>query len=727
MKTDRREWAAALAPGLLLALIGLVLAFALAATLNPAERATVGAILAERIALVLLAWVVLAIGLGALARRAYGIGVIGPARLAEQAATWASGSAATTIGADPESMPCTAGARALCESAHRLAAQRDLLELTLDRRVREVSRGIEEERSRLAALMSELSQSVVVCNLDGRILLYNRQARQLSLAPEAGAGPIGLGRSVYAIFERSLVDHAIDRLRLRLRRGEDQPSVQFVSSSRTGQWLRVHLAPVRDASPGATDPDRLTGFVLVMQDITRDFESDIAQERLLHDLTERSRSSLGVLQAAVDVLGLPDLERPERERFVAVVSEEVGAMTARLHVSTARASSELKTRWPLEDMPGADLLHAAALRIESLCEVRVSSEEVDPALWLQVDGYAVLQALVSLASRLVDELAIDWLQLRIGRVDARAHLDLVWTGTALSTETALSWESESMRFGSQTSLLSVRDVVDRHGGEFWFQRDRARQQAFFRFLLPVAAAVQVAMPRTPAAPVDPGPGERPVDTYDFELFQQRVSNDPMDDRRLVDLNYTVFDTETTGLAPSEGDEILQIGAVRIVNNRLLRDERFDTLVDPERGISEASIAIHGITPARVAGQPRIAQVLPAFHAFVGDTVLVAHNAAFDMRFLQLKEEATGIRFDQPVLDTLLLSVAVAPQQEAHSLEAIAARFGLGIEGRHAALGDAMLTAEVFLRLLPMLADKGIHTVGQAHAATRATWHARLKY
>jgi DNA polymerase-3 subunit epsilon len=129
----------------------------------------------------------------------------------------------------------------------------------------------------------------------------------------------------------------------------------------------------------------------------------------------------------------------------------------------------------------------------------------------------------------------------------------------------------------------------------------------------------------------------------------------------------------------------------------------------------------------VRGKPTIGTVLPAFHAFAGDTVLVAHNAAFDMRFLQMKEEQTGVRFDQPVLDTLLLSALVHPSQESHRLEAIAERFNVTIMGRHTAMGDAMVTAEVFLRLLPLLAEKGIHTLGQARDAAQKTYFARIKY
>ena len=120
-------------------------------------------------------------------------------------------------------------------------------------------------------------------------------------------------------------------------------------------------------------------------------------------------------------------------------------------------------------------------------------------------------------------------------------------------------------------------------------------------------------------------------------------------------------------------------------------------------------------------------MLPAFHAFAQETVLVAHNAAFDMRFLELKQDATGVVFDQPVLDTLLLSAVVHPQQESHRLEAIAERLGVPILGRHTAVGDAMVTAEIFLKLIPLLAERGIHTLGQARDAAQQTYYARVSY
>ena len=162
----------------------------------------------------------------------------------------------------------------------------------------------------------------------------------------------------------------------------------------------------------------------------------------------------------------------------------------------------------------------------------------------------------------------------------------------------------------------------------------------------------------------------------------------------------------------------QIPAIRIAGGKLQRTHVFDELVDPGRPVSAASVRVHGITPAMLGGKPPLAEVLPRFRGFCADCVLIAHNAAFDLRFLQRKEAATGIRFDQPVLDTALLSAALNPALRDHSLEAIAARLAVRLDGRHNALGDAIIAAEIFVRLLPLLAAAGITTLRAACAASR---------
>lgn len=728
MRQDRRllltmAVAAAAAAALLLvfALGGGALVWS---TLSDAERAPLAELLGSRMALLALAALV-AVGIAvAVAQVVHRRWIAAPARLLEQAQVLL----ATDVQRELSLPGASADVQALAHTINELARQRDQLKRDIAAEVTRASRGIEQERNRLAALMSELTQSVVVCNLDGRVLLYNNRARMqfraLSDAPLLAGGVelIGLGRSIYAVFERRLVAHALESLQSRLQRGVPNPSAQFVTTTRSGQLLRAQMAPVRNAAAGAdAGAAPINGFVLMLDNITRDYEQESARERLLHGLTEGSRGSLANLQAAVEMLEDEALEPAMRERFLAVVRDEAGAMTRRINELAAQSAEGLATRWPLEEMLGADLVQAAQRRIEAVTGLRTGSDEVDPALWLRLDSFSLLQALAYLALRLRDEFGVAAVMLRLTAGDhQRARLDLVWSGQAMSTETVMAWEMDPISTGSDTSSLTVRDVVQRHGGEFWFERERTRHQALFRFLLPLATAVDVQ------ADTFVHSDSRP-EYYDFDLFAGGESPHALDDRRLVDLAYTVFDTETTGLDPAGGDQIIQIGATRLVNGKLLRGESFDQLIDPGRSIPEAGIPIHGITPEMVAGKPPLEQVLPAFHAYAQDTVLVAHNAAFDLRFLQLAEARTGVRFDQPVLDTLLLSAVVHPNQESHRLEAIAERFNVTVIGRHTALGDAMVTAEVFQKLIPLLAERGIHTLAQAREAAQKTYYARLKY
>ena len=701
-----------------LALLGVATVVIVGATLDAAEREAVAAALAPRAMLAVMVWLAAFAGLAWGASRLFARYVATPERLHERAQVVLANPAAPPLAA--EGSAATAG---LAAALNALAAQRAQLRDDVAQQVADASRGIEQERSRLSALMAELTQSVVVCNLDGRILLYNSRARALfragSRTPQSAGGAelIGLGRSIYTVFEQALVVHALESIGQRLRAGVAEPSAQFVTSTPSGQLLRAQMAAVREPGEGAA---ALAGFVLMLDDITRDVEQETLRDRLLLGLTENSRASLGNLQAAVEMLELPGLEAPMRERFQAVVREEVATMIERVQTLARDVLAGIKTRWPLEDMRGADLVAAARRRIEALGAVRVDGEAVDAAVWLKVDSYSLLQALAYLAGRLVDEYEVRSLRLRLQPAGERAQLDLVWSGQAMSTETVMSWQMESMKTGAVSTPLTVRDVVERHGGEFWFERERVRHESFFRFLLPRAGAAD-------AADAAVATGQARPEFYDFDLFQPSAQAQALEDRALTELTYTVFDTETTGLNPSEGDEIIQIGATRIVNGKLLRSELFDQLVDPERPLAEASIAVHGIRPEALAGQPTILEVLPVFHAFAFETVLVAHNAAFDMRFLQLKEAASGLRFDQPVLDTLLLSAWVHPHQASHRLEAIAERLGVAVTGRHTAMGDALVTAEVFLKLIPLLNAKGVHTLGEARDAALQTYQARLRY
>ena len=687
------------------------------AALDDNERQMLITAIGSRVFLLLFMWAISLFVVGLVLKQLVGYFMTAPARLLEEGKV--------LLGTDVKRRLTPQGSmenQQLTELINALVDQREALRNEMDERVKTASHATEQEKNRLAALMSELTQSVVVCNLDGRVLLYNNRARMqfrtLSKSPTAAGGGelLGLGRSIYSIFDRKLVTHALENIQNRLQRGAASPIAQFITSTQAGQLLRVQMAPVR-----AVDTNDITGFVMMLDNITRDFEADAEKDRLLFTLTEGSRAAIANAQAAIEVLEYPDIEPDMRERLFAVVRDEIHGLGKRIAEMQSSSTQNLRSRWSLEEMHGADLIEAAVRRIETTLPIKAAWDEVDTKLWLKVESFSLLQALVHLAGRLYEDCHVETVQLRLQENGQRAQLDLLWSPTLSITKAVIGWELEQIRIGTETMSLTVQDVLNRHSGESWCEREANTGRMFFRFLLPLASPQEEL-----AASVFLNNDSRP-EYYDFDLFKNTEQSRSMDDRLLSELTYTVFDTETTGLNPAGGDEIIQIGAIRIVNSKIRQHECFDQLIDPKRSIPAAGIPIHGIRPEMVKGQPTIDQVLPAFHTFAQDTVLVAHNAAFDMRCLQVKEAKTGVVFDHPVLDTLLLSAVLHPNQESHRLEAIAERFNVTIIGRHTALGDALVTAEIFAHMIPLLMEKGITTLGQARAEAQKTYYARIQY
>lgn len=599
---------------------------------------------------------------------------------------------------------------ALAAEINRLAGAYHGVQRDMEAKIAESSSRLEEERNRLAALMSDLSQGVLLCNADGRILLYNEQARALF---SAAAAPLGLGRSVFGLLDREEIVHALDKLQYALDQGIESPSTRFITALATHGLVRVQMAPFLAAG------GRVGGVVLALDDVTRFVGQELQRRHLLQALAAGVRAPAANIRAtAENMVSFPEMEAAQRQRFVQIIVEESLALSKTINEALREYADAIKASMALEDMRAADLITVGKRRIGVLLRAEVG--EVDENLWLRVDSFALVQSLGYLAWRLREELGVDAVRLHARARKSFAELDLAWTGRALSSEALALWESQPMQVGSEQTPLALKDVLERHGGEIWHQRDAAAGSSCLRFLLPIGeAAPQPSRRRLPA--------ESRPEYYDFDLFQRAGTQRGFDEQPLGELAYTVFDTETTGLEPSAGDEIISVGAVRIVNGRLLKHEVFEQLVNPQRPLNRESSRIHGIDARLLASQPTLGEVLPGFHRFCEDTVLVAHNAAFDMRFLELKEAATGIRFDQPVLDTLLLSAVVHPSLEDHRLEAIAERLGVRVIGRHTALGDALVTGEILLKLLPLLAERGIVTLRQAREASQRTYNARLRY
>lgn len=573
--------------------------------------------------------------------------------------------------------------------------------------VASATRRAEEQKSRLEAILLDLSEGVIVCNLDHRILLYNQAAVRIFGAPDA----LGLDRSLFALLIPAPILHMLELLQADANATEADgepasgraPGVDGITRRLVcgtvdrRSLLQARLSLVREAS-GA-----VSGYVLTFADVGTELESLAQREKLLREVTQEWRRPLASLTAAVEMLAEQRaLANGERAQLEAVVGKEVHAINQSFGEMTRRYDRLVAGSWPLANIYSVDLFHVVARHLATTDGLRVTPVGV-PA-WVFADSHLLLLALEQLIRAIADHSGQR--DFDLGVVPGRAHgyVEVSWNGDPIPSTVVEDWLVEPLpgAVGNRT----LRDMIEQHASELWSQ---ALPDGRACLRLPLRAAERVAR-QTP-------PGERSErvppwsEFYDFDLF--RGSGEALNDTSLRKLTFVVFDSEATGLRPHEGDELVSLGAVRVVNGRILTGETFERLINPGRNIPAATTRIHGITAEMVHDKPPAPVVVTQFKGFVGDAVLVAYNAAFDMAFLQRGAAAAGIGFDNPVLDALLLSVYLQEDISDFSLAAAASRMGIEVVGRHTALGDAMLTAAIFVKLLDLLEARAITTFGQA--------------
>ena len=171
--------------------------------------------------------------------------------------------------------------------------------------------------------------------------------------------------------------------------------------------------------------------------------------------------------------------------------------------------------------------------------------------------------------------------------------------------------------------------------------------------------------------------------------------------------FVVFDLETTGFSPSK-NQIIEIGAVKVVNGSIT--ERFSTFVNPKVPIPFEIEQLTSINDDMVLDAPTIEEVLPKFLEFSKDAVMVAHNADFDMSFIKHNCSALGLECEKTVLDTVALSRVLLPALNRFKLDTVAKALNVSLAHHHRAVDDAACTAEIFVKLVEMLRDRGVETM-----------------
>jgi len=593
----------------------------------------------------------------------------------------------------------------------------ETMQTSVDAKINDSQSALDAERNRLAALMSELPSGVLVCNTDGQILLYNPQAQKLltrSAEADHKKNPIGLGRSIFALIERNPILHGLDVLQQSLKAGKQQPVTSFMLPFGT-QYLRFNMAPVCEV---AENQCNMTGFVLTIEDIAPAIESGNRLEGWLQGLIDDLEASLSRIRSSISaILSEPTMEPPRLAAHRQTIDRESYGLQKRLTRTREEAARNIHTISHQEEVLGQHLLHVLSKHLEDRFGIRCNTTLQQDG-WIKLDSYTTVQGIAFLAGRLKKRANIEEVDLSLARSGDHLLLMMSWEQDTVRTEDVDSWQRTALVTDTYQHTFSFRDFIARNKGGLRLNKVSDGTCNGIVISLPLNQSEEEYIGSSEFE-------ERPV-FYEFDLFESRTLKS-LGAMPLRSLTYVPFDLETTGLDPTGGDEMIQLGAIRVVNCKLQHNETMDQLIDPQRDLPAIASEITGITEEMLIGQPKFGDVLPEFKQFAEHAVLVAHNAAFDMRFLQLKEIETHCRFDNPVLDTLLLSTVVHPNQSDHTLDGIAGRMNIPVVGRHTALGDAIVTAEILIRLIPLLEARGIKTLGEAIKASATSKFANKSF
>ena len=199
-----------------------------------------------------------------------------------------------------------------------------------------------------------------------------------------------------------------------------------------------------------------------------------------------------------------------------------------------------------------------------------------------------------------------------------------------------------------------------------------------------------------------------MEAYLVDDLQELVVNEQGQD---FTHDFVVFDIETTGFSPVS-NRIIEIGAVKVVNGEIA--DKFSTFVNPQVPIPYHIEKLTGINDSMVMDAPVIEEVLPQFMEFCKDAVMVAHNASFDMSFIKENVMRQQLNKTFTYADTLGIARVLFPNQAKHTLDAVCKTMGISLENHHRAVDDAGATAEIFVKMIPLLKEQGVTNLKQVN-------------
>ncbi len=539
------------------------------------------------------------------------------------------------------------------------------------------------DRTRFTAMIGELAQGVMVCDVNGNLLLFNSRAREL-LGEESNR--VDLGGSIFRLFDQELIKHGLSILRHRLNNGDVHARAVLNASSHEGTLVRVQMAPVVEgAEHAATLAEAITGFILTLDDVTLQHSISTRRDLLLQSLTRETRNMLTRLRTGLDSLGRT-VESRQHSGLIKALGRDVRRHCEHLERLSFQQSDLLEQTWPLEPILASDLLTAINQRLGREHGTELPMSAVLPAeTWVRSDGFAMVQGVTAV----VQTLARDW-ESHVTSLSARADngllvMSLHWADGTLRQEDFRALAMASARRGNEASSTSMLELLQRHSGRAWLEESRTGQN--LRLAIPLCEP-----PVLGSASTERG-------DYDFgdriETGSIRAPEAPLAKQVCTAVGMLA----SPAASGEKTDGHISLAAIRLVNGTIQSTARteFETqwLNSP---VNEAE----GPDPLALA-------------RFSEGTVVALHDA--ERTLSKLGQGQREVLESANIVDTASMARLAMPMADGFSLYLIAEQ--LGVEPRvDSAESIARTTGKIYLRLAKALESRGIRSYAQLDHAVR---------
>lgn len=388
----------------------------------------------------------------------------------------------------------------------------------------------EEEKNILAAFMSELSEGVLVCNVQGEIRFCNRRAGEF-LAVGADGSDRLLGSAVSTVIDKSLIEHALDEINEKLKRDLLNTASLFITEGAGHRNLQVRAAPILNRL------GQYTGFILVLTDVTRRMEEDNWVESLLQSLTRSARSPLASIRSSIEaIIEYPEMNERNLGQFKEIIHKESVTLSNILNKVAEDYSMRFKVRGALAPMPGRELVDMIARRSRERLGIVAHIENLSEDTAIAADSYSLVTAILFILDSLKTE-TWNW-EFYLGFEESGnfANLDIRWRGSPVGIELVGKWRDCQIAAAEGKRSLTLGDVLARHNAEILSYASRnPEEKPYVRIILP--AGEGQAIPRARQIAILP---ESPAEFYNFDTFNRPGQNPELDRDLLTELTYTVL-------------------------------------------------------------------------------------------------------------------------------------------------------------------------------------------